>query len=267
MKGSSAIALNVVCISIFVLSSVADGLAQKSRAYVIEQFMAVPTAVLLDGNPTCATLNRSSNPAFTHITVDWGFKVERSGDTPFNEIYHFVDGPHTELQGGAGTSPSSYVHVNVDGDTVDWESNRGITAVIVKGGPMGNVYPYNPASLGGFPNGDGTGLTTGAGQNISHVTFCLEPLAPSAAPASISGRVVDAAGQGIGGAYIMISDVQAGSTRVVMTSPFGYYAVDDLEVASFYTLTVSHKRFVFEVDTMSFTLREDMTGVDFVASP
>ncbi len=61
-----------------------------------------------------------------------------------------------------------------DGPIVDWSSNFGISEVIVKGGPVGNVYSYDPASMGD------TDLTTPTNPNnnkpygLSHVEFCYE---------------------------------------------------------------------------------------------
>jgi hypothetical protein len=48
-----------------------------------------------------------------------------------------------------------------------------------------------------------------------------EPLAPTAANASVSGRVVDVGGRGISGAQIVMQD-QAGNIVWATTNPFGY---------------------------------------------
>ena len=212
-------------------------------------------------------MNASSNTAFGHIGENWGLKINRDGSPAFNEIFTFVNSPDTELQGGAGPSAGSFLQVSVSGTVVSWLSNRMITAVIVKGGAQANVYPYNPASLGGFPNGVGSNLDTGSQSDISHLVFCFESIAPSAAPASVSGRVLDSFGYGVGGVSVQMSDIQNGTIWTALTSPFGYYLIDGPEVGNFYTLTVSHKRYSFADGVRTFTLNEDLSGIDFVANP
>jgi hypothetical protein len=91
--------------------------------------------------------------------------------------------------------------------------------------------------------------------------------APSAAPASISGRAVDSFGNGIGGARITVMDAQSGTIYSAITSPFGYYTIEGTEVENFYTMTISHKRYTFADDTRTFTLHDNLTGMDFIANP
>lgn len=94
-----------------------------------------------------------------------------------------------------------------------------------------------------------------------------ETLSPSAAPATISGRAVNSFGIGIGGARITVTDAQNGNVYTAITNPFGYYTVEGTEVEAFYIMTISHRRYTFADDTRSFTLRDNLTGVDFVANP
>jgi hypothetical protein len=97
--------------------------------------------------------------------------------------------------------------------------------------------------------------------------FHNSQLAPSAAPATISGRAVNSLGGGIGGARITVTDAQSGATFVAITNPFGYYTIEGTEVENFYIMTISHKQYTFADDTRSFTLHDNLTGVDFVANP
>ena len=94
-----------------------------------------------------------------------------------------------------------------------------------------------------------------------------ESLSPSAAPATISGRALDSFGRGIGGARITAMDAQTGELSSAITNPFGFYTVVGTEVDRFYVMTISHKRFTFADDTRSFTLHDNLVGVDFVANP
>jgi hypothetical protein len=60
-----------------------------------------------------------------------------------------------------------------DGQVFDWDSNIGVDAVIVKGGPDANVYLYDPESMGA------TGLhapvsPSGQWAGLSHISFCYD---------------------------------------------------------------------------------------------
>ena len=78
-----------------------------------------------------------------------------------------------------------------DGQVFDWDSNIGVDAVIVKGGPDANVYFYDPESMGD------TGLHAPVGPSgewagLSHISFCYDeddvppttetPTTPTTAP-------------------------------------------------------------------------------------
>ena len=253
----------------FLLATVpAESFAKKASNGSVGAVLAVPAPVPVAGTPTCADLNASSDPAFGHIIENWGLRINRSGATPYDLVFPFVNGPDTELQGGAGPTPASVVRVAAGGSTMSWVSNTELTAVIVQGPAGANVYPYNPPSRGGFPGGNGSGLVTpGACANIVSITFCYQALQPTAAPASISGRVVTSNGSGISGARLTITNAQTGTTWGGFTNNFGYFRVEGMPVGSLYTVTVSHRQYSFANDTQTISLSDDVTGVEFVANP
>jgi hypothetical protein len=98
-------------------------------------------------------------------------------------------------------------------------------------------------------------------------SFHNTQLQPTAAPAIVSGRVVDSFGTGIGGARLVLTDAQSGNSFAAVTNSFGYYSIEGVEIGNFYVLSVSHKRFTFSDNTRAFTLNEDLAGMDFVANP
>ena len=128
---------------------------------------------------------------------------------------------------------------------------------------------------GGLPQSDNS--TTNLGTRTATIvleegefvtcTFFNTQLVPTAAPATVSGRVVDSFGGGIGNARISMTDVQTGLGWSVLTNPFGYYTIEGPEVGNFYMMTVSHKRYRFADGTRMFTLNEDLVGMDFIANP
>ena len=100
-------------------------------------------------------------------------------------------------------------------------------------------------------------------ESYSHWT-AGEPLAPTAASSSVSGRVVDSDGRGIGGAQVLMQN-SAGDVQRAITNPFGYYTFPAVPSGHTYLVNVLHKRFVFEPRTVA--VNTDLTDFDFVAEP
>lgn len=99
------------------------------------------------GNPTCGVLSPSG--------VNWiEFKIDESS---------VAKGVHTD----------GYIVIEISNLTdhvFDWTSNHGIDAVLVKGGPGGNLYTYVPESLGG----EGLTSVRDKDYSISHISFCYD---------------------------------------------------------------------------------------------
>lgn len=130
-------------------------------------FVALPAsaqsndgAVVL-GNPTCAVI-APPGAVWTQL------KVEPPEDGVFSD---------------GAVNVNVDVRDSADGQVVDWGSNIGVDAVIVKGGPNANVYVYDAESTGDsglhapvIPSGQFAGL--------SHVLFCydVEAVPPTPPP-------------------------------------------------------------------------------------
>ncbi|MGB7202480.1 MAG: carboxypeptidase regulatory-like domain-containing protein [Pyrinomonadaceae bacterium] len=91
-------------------------------------------------------------------------------------------------------------------------------------------------------------------------------LAPTAAAVSITGRVTTSNGQGIRNARLTLT-APDGTRRTAITSTFGYYAFDGVEVGQTYVLEIASKRYTFENATRVFSLQDKLTDVDFTAMP
>lgn len=239
--------------------------------------LAAPTPILFSqqGTVTCAQLNGLANTAhggaFAHMTTNWELKDDSpTGATlqPLNSSNGFV------IEGGMPANNNLFLTYSLSGGgtqmsawSLAWNApqhlDRLVSAIIVKGGPNGtNVYPYNP-----LDNGDnGPFIVPGGVNAISHISFCFEPFtAPSAADAEISGRVVDRYGRGISLALITVTNLSTGEVSSTRTNNFGYYKVEGLPVANFYSLAVSHSRFKFFEPVRTFSLDDSLTDVDFAA--
>jgi hypothetical protein len=160
-------------------------------------------------------------------------------------------------------SPISGVTVQLKGD---------VEAEFVTGSDGGFLFTDLPAN-GMFtvtPFSD-SGSFTPRDASIGPVESDLfglifQQFAPTAANTSISGRVVSDGGVGIGGARLTLL-AQDGTTRTISTSPFGYFRFDDVESGATYFLAVVHKRYQFLESPRVLTVVDEITDVDFTASP
>ena len=88
----------------------------------------------------------------------------------------------------------------------------------------------------------------------------------TAAGVEVSGRVLTPDGRGIRNASVSLVGAD-GLRRVVTTSSFGIYRFEDVEAGRSYVLTVSQKQLVFENPSRVLMVTDDLTNVDFIASP
>ena len=102
------------------------------------------------------------------------------------------------------------------------------------------------------------GLTT-----YSHWT-AGEPLAPTAAPVGLSGRVMTEDGRGVAGARIELTN-QFGHTVYAITNPFGFYRFLRVESGQTYIVSANHKSHRFAARSVS--VSEEVTGFDFQPEP
>ncbi|HEV8592945.1 MAG TPA: carboxypeptidase-like regulatory domain-containing protein [Pyrinomonadaceae bacterium] len=112
---------------------------------------------------------------------------------------------------------------------------------------------------------DPTLVVTLAPESVVVCTYHNTQLTPSAAPASISGRVSDPYGNGLAYARVDVLNASTGEVRSALTNGFGYYTIDGLGVGEFYMVTVSSKRYSFASQFVS--LEDNVAGLDFTANP
>jgi hypothetical protein len=84
----------------------------------------------------------------------------------------------------------------------------------------------------------------------------------TAAPATLSGRVVDRYGRGLGKVGITLS-TQGGPVKSVVTNSFGYYRLEGLHSGTSYTVSATSFRYVFSSRLVQ--MADDLDGFDFVA--
>ena len=98
------------------------------------------------------------------------------------------------------------------------------------------------------------------GGTVGGVSLQLTVL--TAASVSVGGRVTGANGNGLSKVNVTLTN-SAGLSRILLTSPFGYYQFDDVSVGETYTVTAARKGVEFANPSQVITVNEDMNSVDF----
>jgi uncharacterized delta-60 repeat protein len=87
-------------------------------------------------------------------------------------------------------------------------------------------------------------------------------LAPTAASATISGKVLSPNGRGIPRTIVHLTD-QIGNIKTARTNQFGYYRFDDIEVGQTVILNAYNKQYQFNSQVIN--LDDSITGLNIIA--
>ncbi len=94
----------------------------------------------------------------------------------------------------------------------------------------------------------------------------ISRVSPTSAPVSVEGRALTVDGRGVMGAAITITG-SGGEQKRAITNGFGHYRIDGLRAGETYILSAGARRYLFVPAEIVVTVHDDITGVDFVASP
>jgi hypothetical protein len=95
-------------------------------------------------------------------------------------------------------------------------------------------------------------------------TFTSQPMSPTAGEISLSGRVSNSSGVGVGGVTLSVTNVTSGATVYARSNPFGYYSFDGLDAARSYLLTAySSRRYGITNNTRLLTPNDSVADIDF----
>lgn len=103
-----------------------------------------------------------------------------------------------------------------------------------------------------------------AGETQDGFQWTISELEPSAAPVSLSGRVVDVGGRPVKGAILTAQD-QEGNWWSATTNTFGYYRLEGLSAGDSFVVNVYSRRYSFA--PVLVTPEADLEGLNFVAAP
>ena len=109
-----------------------------------------------------------------------------------------------------------------------------------------------------------TGTLQGWSLIITPQNFACTPFIPTAAPVSISGRVVTSTGRSISGVIVTLTDSHGGSTSV-RTNTFGFYSFSNVQSGEAYVLTATARLYHFAPRVVDLT--DNLTGFDLTAEP
>lgn len=105
-------------------------------------------------------------------------------------------------------------------------------------------------------------ITNPDGQQVS--TTLNVTIAPTAANASISGRVLDSNGRGISSVSVTATG-ENGNVLTAVSNSFGFYAFNGLPTGQTYVLSVSNRRYNFATSSQVVNLSENVSDLNFVA--
>jgi hypothetical protein len=152
----------------------------------------------------------------------------------------------------------------------------GVVTVSAQSGGAYQLDQSVTCSGGGQSAGAGFSLVGTAGQTFAGTNsigggravrggFWQPSFSPTAAPVSISGRVVTAFGVPVNQARVVLHDGLTPIPRAVLTGPFGFFQFDDVAVGRIYVLSVSSKRSI--VEPVSVFVQGDVTDLVLTAGP
>ncbi len=120
---------------------------------------------------------------------------------------------------------------------------------------------YRSTTTGGCGSSSPIDMAT-TGAPFTHLLIGLVGLGPVAAEASVSGRVATADGRGIRNARVSMT-LPNGEVRTVLSSTFGYYRFDEIEVGQTVIINVNSKQFQFNPQIVS--VQDNLDDVNFIA--
>lgn len=181
----------------------------------------------------------SQTNLLTATVVNEPFTSDLGGDTGGNSA------------GYTATTPNQQVTYTSDFLSFGASTSRNLALGFSSINPNFSINPSN-----GFLNNFSA---AGAGTFAS----CPAPtfMVPTAAGASISGRVLSSNGRGLSKALVTLTN-SSGETLTTMTNSFGYYNFEDVHPGQTVILSVSSKRFEFAPKVLN--IGEDLYDMDFM---
>lgn len=139
----------------------------------------------------------------------------------------------------------------------------GAAALYLQQNPVANAALVAAAIRHRSTPGTITGLDPSTRNLMLHATN----FAPTAAGATVSGRVTTPSGRGIARAELVLLNTANGEYTTTYSNQFGYFSFSRIEVGSSYLLAATSRRHEISDNTRFFTLNEDLADLEFVSDP
>ncbi len=171
--------------------------------------------------------------------------------------------PNFSNDGGSGT-----VSVTADGAWTAFSDDDWITITGGANRADNSIANYNGTGNGTVnyivaPNNSGA-ARIGSMSIAGNVFNVNQGLAPTAAAAEVSGRVLTSAGRGISNALVVFT-APDGSSHYARTNFFGYYRFEDVPTGQNYVITAQSKRYRFAARILMFNQAVDEFNI--IAEP
>ncbi|MBK9436930.1 MAG: hypothetical protein IPN51_02890 [Chloracidobacterium sp.] len=134
----------------------------------------------------------------------------------------------------------------------DSSDSDGVNTVNPAGSPTAGIFPVINYTTGG------------AGANDHTLDFGFATIAPTAADLSVDGRVVTSDGNGIRNVIMTLTE-EDGTVHTARTGTFGYYRFVGIPGGQSVVLSISAKRYTFDVPVRLLSLGDDAVDVDWMS--
>jgi hypothetical protein len=197
-------------------------------------------------SPIAATISAlGTNPSSLRVSPTDAFLLGLVQGTAVSRFWSL-----TETGDLTANLTFTYLDADVNGNEANYKVFRRTGIVTSEVAPSAINPATNMASVNGITDFSDWGIG--------------ETLGPLMA--TIDGRVVDTAGQGIPKTMVALSNAQ-GIVQTTLTSPFGYYQFSDVPTTVTYTISVSRKRYQFTPPSQTFLVVQNISDVNFTGTP
>jgi hypothetical protein len=202
--------------------------------------------------PNLSINNVSQSEGHSGLT-DYTFTVSLSSPAGAGGVtFDIATADGTAQDATPDAEDDDYTVNSLTGQTIPQGSTTYLFTVPVKGDML---FEPNETFFVNVTNVTGAAVTDGQGQG----TVVNDDLAPTAAPVSITGRVLTSDGRGISGASVSLTD-SLGVAYQARTNSFGYYRFEEVRGGESYILTVAAKRLKFSPQIVN--ADADITGLN-----
>jgi hypothetical protein len=188
-------------------------------------------------------------PGAQTLKIEWRARHFVSGQTLGSQDTNFAVYFHE------GTNQFEYVYAQTGTGSFAGGDSATVGIQAATTGSLFTEFSVNASTLS-------AGLKLNATQTPAVCSVGAGACFSTAAPATLSGRVLDRYGRGIGKVKVTISAPDR-TTKTYLTNSFGYYRFDDLRSGRSYVVSATSLRYVFSSHVVQ--LVDDLDGFDFVA--